>query len=130
MNQEKNKSLLLYVVFLIVGLFVGWLVWGMSSQSVMVHRMPDGSLMKNDGSAMDMSSMMHDMMASLQGKTGNEFDQAFLSEMIIHHEGAVVMAEAVLTSSERPELIQLAKDIITAQTKEIEMMKMWQRAWK
>jgi uncharacterized protein (DUF305 family) len=89
--------------------------------------MPDGSMMSDDGG--DMGDMMHDMMSGLEGKTGDEFDKAFLSEMIVHHEGAVDMANAVLANSKRPELLKLAKDIISAQTKEINMMKAWQKAW-
>ncbi|MCU0660448.1 MAG: DUF305 domain-containing protein [Candidatus Pacebacteria bacterium] len=78
---------------------------------------------------MGMQHTMSSMMAELEGKTGDAFDAAFLSEMIVHHEGAVVMAEAVLRSSNRSELITLANDIIAAQTKEIEMMKEWQKSW-
>ena len=93
----------------------------------MMHKMPDGSMMENK--SMNMDSMMHDMMMNLDGKTGDAFDKAFLSEMIVHHQGAVVMAEAVLKVSKRPELVKLANEIISAQNKEIEMMKAWQSAW-
>lgn len=78
---------------------------------------------------MDMNSMMNGMMAGLNGKTGDEFDKAFLAEMVVHHQGAVVMAQAVLKNSKRPELIKLANDIISAQTGEITMMKGWQKDW-
>lgn len=89
--------------------------------------MPDGTMMHDESMSMD--AMMHDMMSELEGKKGDEFDQAFLSEMIVHHEGAVVMAQAVLQNSKRPELIKLANDIIKAQTSEIEMMKGWLTSW-
>jgi uncharacterized protein (DUF305 family) len=78
---------------------------------------------------MDMTSSMQSMTSGLSGKTGDEFDQAFLSEMIVHHQGAVDMAQQVLATSKRPELLQLAHDIIAAQTKEIGMMQGWQKAW-
>jgi uncharacterized protein (DUF305 family) len=39
------------------------------------------------------------------------------------------MAELVLKNSERPELRDLAEDIITTQTKEIEIMEGWMRNW-
>ncbi len=90
-----------------------------------MHTMHDGKMMKDD----DMSMMMHSMTMGLQGKTGNEFDQAFLKEMIVHHQGAVDMAKMVLTSSKNPELIKLANDIITAQNSEIKMMQDWQKIW-
>lgn len=93
--------------------------------SSMVHQMPDGKMMDNMG----MESSMSGMMMGLEGKTGEEFDKAFLSEMIVHHEGAVDMAQMVLTTSKRPELTKLAGEIITAQTKEIRMMKDWQKSW-
>ncbi len=83
-------------------------------------------------SAMDHSTMttaMHGMTTALEGKTGDEFDKQFLSEMIEHHEGAVVMARQVLATSKRPELIKLANDIISAQTTEISTMKSWQNDW-
>jgi uncharacterized protein (DUF305 family) len=39
------------------------------------------------------------------------------------------MANLVLQKSSRPELRQLANDIIAAQTKEINQMKTWQQQW-
>lgn len=93
------------------------------------HIMPDGTVMSNDHAASpSMSDMMHDMNASLRGKTGDELDKTFLAEMIVHHQGAVDMAEFIL-DSKHPELAKLGRDIITAQKKEIEMMKRWQTEW-
>ncbi len=123
-----KKNILIGLLLLGTGLLGGWLIWGMSSQKAIgMHQMPDGSMMSNNGS--NMQTMMHDMNAALSGKTGDEFDKTFLSEMIIHHEGAVEMAQAVLKNSKRAELIKLANDIISAQSIEINMMKNWQFAW-
>lgn len=94
------------------------------------HIMPDGTIMSNtpEQPTMSMADMMHDMNASLQGKSGDELDKTFLSEMIVHHQGAVDMAKLVL-DSKHPELAKLAQDIITAQEKEISLMKQWQQEW-
>lgn len=92
-----------------------------------MHRMSDGTMMNNIG--MDMNSMMEGMLSNISDKTGEEFDKAFLSEMIIHHQGAVAMAKVVLEKSNRPELKQLANDIISAQEREINMMQNWQKVW-
>ncbi len=132
-NIEINKSVLYGVIGLLIGIIVATCFsWnhrgGKMHGNKMMHRMPDGTMMENDDH--DMSSMMEDMNKALEGKTGDAFDQAFLSEMITHHEGAVAMAQKVLEVSKKPELIKLANDIITAQNKEIEMMKAWQTAWK
>ncbi len=129
--QNQNNVALFSIIFLVVGVFLGWLIWGSSPNRSMMsgmHKMPNGSMMNNN-SMSDMDHMMQGMMGSLQGKTGDEFDKVFLSEMIVHHQGAVEMAKAVLTSSKRPELIKLANDIISAQNKEIDMMKGWQIEW-
>ena len=92
-----------------------------------MHRMSDGTMMRNIG--MDMDSMMQGMMSSISDKEGKDFDKAFLSEMIIHHQGAVAMAELVLEKSSNEDLRKLANDIISAQNQEIEMMQNWQKAW-
>ncbi len=131
----ENKNVLYGVIGLLAGLLIMGAFtsfgsnrnWNDRNQHGMSHQMPDGSMMSNTG--MDMDSMMKGMSASLEGKSGDAFDKAFLSEMIMHHEGAVVMAKQVLATSKRPELIKLANEIISAQTKEIEMMKSWQSAW-
>ena len=100
-----------------------------------MHRMPNGQMMMNENGGMmmktggDMSSMMMDMNKGLEGKTGDAFDQTFLNEMIVHHQGAVEMAKLVLKTSKRPELIKLANDIIAAQNGEIKMMQDWNKTW-
>ena len=75
-----------------------------------------------------MGEMMQHMNDGLMNKTGDEFDKAFLFQMIEHHNGAVVMAKKVLEISKRKELLKMAQDIISAQTKEIEMMESWQKS--
>ena len=90
-----------------------------------MHKMNDGKMMMSHS----MSGMMEDMNASLRGKTGVEFDKAFVDEMIVHHEGAVEMAKLVLTSTTRPELLKMAQEIIDVQTKEINQMKAWKVEW-
>lgn len=63
------------------------------------------------------------------GPKDPEFDLRFLDGMILHHQGAVTMAEAVLQNSSRSELKQLAEAIITAQKAEIAQMQQWRADW-
>lgn len=63
------------------------------------------------------------------GKADQEFDLRFLDAMIPHHEGAVQMAKALQQKSQRPEMVKLAKNIITSQQSEINKMKQWRKAW-
>ena len=120
----ESKTVIISSLFVLVGLGIGYLAFGLPKD---MHQMPDGSMMHDDH--MSIQEMMHDMNAALIGKTGDEFDKAFLDEMIVHHEGAVDMAELVKTTSKRPELLKLADDIIAAQTNEIQMMKGWRELW-
>jgi uncharacterized protein (DUF305 family) len=55
-------------------------------------------------------------------ETADPFDRAFIDEMVPHHEGAVKMAQAVLTKTQDAELKKLAQAIIDAQTREITQM--------
>ncbi|MSR71678.1 MAG: DUF305 domain-containing protein [Candidatus Taylorbacteria bacterium] len=53
----------------------------------------------------------------------NHIDRHFIEQMIPHHEMAVMMAQMLQGSTDRPEMKQLVDNIITSQTKEIEMMR-------
>jgi uncharacterized protein (DUF305 family) len=72
---------------------------------------------------------MEDMSAALHGKTGDNYDKAFIEGMIVHHEGAIDMARQSATNAKHEEIKQLSRDIIAAQEKEIDLMKQWQAAW-
>ena len=75
---------------------------------------------------MSMVDMMMDMLAGMKGRAGTELEKVFLQEMITHHQGAVNMARELLKDKTvRPELVKFANDIITNQSKEIEMQKEW-----
>jgi uncharacterized protein (DUF305 family) len=69
------------------------------------------------------------MMNQDLGEANAEFDLRFINAMIPHHEGAVTMAQDALTKSKRPEIKQLAQEIINSQQKEIDRMKQWKQAW-
>ena len=76
-----------------------------------------------------MDSFIDKMAASLNGKSGDNFDKEFLLQMSIHHEGAVAMAKKALESSARPEVKELAQSIIDSQSKETETMRSWLSDW-
>jgi len=63
------------------------------------------------------------------GKADDDFDLRFINAMIPHHEGALAMAEQVLEKSDRPELRQVAQDILATQQGEIDQMEQWRQAW-
>lgn len=84
---------------------------------------PDGDMGDMDMGGMGTAGMMSEAeMKSLAESRGAEFDQMWLQMMIAHHEGAIAMAQQVLTSSNNAEVIALANDVVQAQQVEIESM--------
>ncbi len=69
-------------------------------------------------------------MQSLSEKTGDDFDKAFIVAMAAHHNKAIEMAKLAKEKGFRKEILNLAEKIISAQTKEIEQIKIWQSEWK
>lgn len=78
---------------------------------------------------------MHEMAMGMEGMSalrelnGKEFDIAFMSQMITHHQGAIDMAEQTLKVAQHPETKQEAQKVIEAQTKEIAQMEGWLKEW-
>ena len=69
------------------------------------------------------SGMMSDVdMASLKAAEGAGFNRMWLEMMIDHHQGAVTMAQDVLSSTEDAEVRSLAQSIVDGQKKEIAAM--------
>lgn len=76
----------------------------------------------------DRSTMNHDMEMDL-GTADANYDLRFVDAMAMHHQSAIVMAREAQEKSKRPEIKQLASNIIKAQKQEIAQMKQWRQAW-
>ncbi|MGL5064903.1 MAG: DUF305 domain-containing protein [Microcoleus sp.] len=76
----------------------------------------------------NMSGMNHSMSMDL-GPADADYDLRFIDGMVVHHQGAVNMAKEALAKSQRPEMKQLANNIIAAQNREIDRMKEWRKTW-
>ena len=123
------------MVYGIIGLAIGAIIAGTtatlavnnnntSMMKIMgMHTSSTSDMMDND----DMS--MSEMTGNLQGKTGGDFDKAFISGMIAHHQGAIDMAKLAQKNAKHDEVKKMADDIISAQSKEIDMMQTWQTEW-
>jgi uncharacterized protein (DUF305 family) len=81
------------------------------------------------GGGAAMADDMIGMQDSLEGKEGKEFDVIFLKQMIIHHTQAIDMSKPAATNAKRDEIKTFAHNVITAQEKEIQLMKQWQQEW-
>ena len=93
--------------------------------------MPGMSATTAPGAAPTTDSMggMAGMDHGVVSAEGQPYDAAFIDSMIVHHEGAIVMANQALEQAERPEIRELATAIIDAQEAEIAQMKEWRTAW-
>ena len=76
-----------------------------------------------DMDGMDHGGMMSDTdMQALEDATGAEASRLFLEQMIVHHEGAIEMAQDEVDNGQNPDVITLAENIIASQTTEIATM--------
>lgn len=62
--------------------------------------------------------------------SAKDFDKAFITEMIPHHEMAVMMAQMLLPTTSRTEMKTLGQQIIDGQSSEIDDMQTWLTTWK
>jgi uncharacterized protein (DUF305 family) len=88
---------------------------------------PDPNAMMDDNmdhsGGMMMSGMMSAAdMARLENATGSGFDRMFLEMMVLHHEGAIEMAEQQLTEGKYQPTKELSQAVITGQQAEIKAM--------
>ncbi len=63
------------------------------------------------------------MMRDLSSVNGASLDKIFLEDMVMHHMGAVMMAQSVQPYIEHTEITDLTKAIVETQTEEILLMK-------
>ena len=80
--------------------------WG-STMSGMDHR--DGMMSAGD-------------LAALEAATGAEASRLFLEQMIVHHDGAVLMAQSIIDSTQHPEIAAFATYVDAEATAEINTM--------
>jgi uncharacterized protein (DUF305 family) len=62
-------------------------------------------------------------------KAAQPFDREFINQMVPHHQMALMMAQMVLSGSDRPEIQDLARSILKTQSAEIQQMRDWYRSW-
>lgn len=99
----------------LIGFFIGGLI-----VSVAATQLPN----KSSGE-MSMSQMTKE----LENKSGDDYDKAFIAYMIEHHQAAVDMAKLSADRAKHDEVRQLSNDILSTQSKEIDLMQTWQTNW-
>ena len=75
------------------------------------------------GSGHSMDGMMGEGdMKQLESAQGTAAARLFLTQMVTHHQGAIMMAQTEMSQGQNADAIQLSKDIVTAQEAEIKEM--------
>lgn len=91
---------------------------------------PKGSSTMMGGGMMSGSGMHMGGSEDMDALAGaSDFDREFIEQMIPHHQLAIMMARMLQSGTSRPEMQQLAKNIIESQSKEIEKMQGWYGDW-
>ncbi len=113
---------------------------GITSAAVQFGSMMSGGAMDGrDGGMGSMMSMMDDEndMGSMMNGGGmmgsfdedRPFDLQFVDQMTMHHEGAIMSSEHMISDSKRPELRELAENIEENQSEQIDRMQEWRDEW-
>ncbi len=98
-----------------------------SSFGMMGGRSPG---MMGRGSPGMMGGMMRGTAGDLEVlEAADEFDRLFIESMIPHHQMGIMMSRMVGSTTDRPEMRELAESIIEAQSEEIDDMTEWYEEW-
>lgn len=117
------------ILYGVIGLLAGSLMTIVVATTAVNNNMNSMMRIMGMGSHVDQDMGMNEMSEQLRGKLGDEFDKAFIAQMIVHHQGAIDMANLAKQSAKHDEIKKMADDIISAQSREIEQMKQWQKDW-
>ncbi|GIH94512.1 DUF305 domain-containing protein [Planobispora siamensis] len=112
------------------GIFMGWLQqWGLDqaserpSMAWMAGHGHGGTAGTTAGTPGRMPGMAtEEELTRLRQATGKDQEVLFLQLMIRHHEGGVMMGEALLKLSDRDEVATMAQHIVDGQSGEIKLM--------
>jgi uncharacterized protein (DUF305 family) len=103
-----------------IGIMQGWLgVWGLP----ITGEEPAMTWMGHQMEGLMPGMATPDEIHRLSQLPPDRADVLFLRLMIVHHEAAIPMAQAILRRTDEPEVRQLARSIVTSQWAEIENMK-------
>lgn len=121
-NRNNNKILIASIAVLAI---TAAAVWYFAFFSV-VEQEPTTPSKTDSISTSDNESNGSNKFATLKG---DAFDEAYIADMLAHHEGALNMAEQAGPVVAHTEILTLTGNILQAQGMEMMQMKDWQKAW-
>lgn len=88
---------------------------------------------RNSAAVAPTATVGHDMaghdMTTMSMTSDSPYDALFIDSMIVHHQGAITMAQEALEKAQHTELKQFAQNVIMVQDGEITQMKVWRNNW-
>lgn len=119
--MQKNKYTIIVIATIVVIAIAGIAVYAFSRNDVDKNQ-PSNS----QSTAEDVTTEGTNKFASLMGEA---YDEAFIADMLAHHEGALNMSEIAGAATERKEILDLSQSIIQTQAQEIIKMQAFQAEW-
>lgn len=121
------KTLIALLIVLVAGFFIASY---MTNHNINPLAEVKGISNKIDAlNAMTPQQIANTLSGGISGKAGNDFDAAYLKGMIADQQGAIAMSKAAIVASNRPEIKQMAQEILNTQTKQLSQMQSWQTQW-
>ena len=121
MKFSKNKIFITIIVALVI---VAAAVWYFGVLSIKPEK--STTVQQTTSAKKQVAKEPESKFATLKG---DAFDEAFIADMLAHHEGAVNMSEQAQAVTAHEEIRTLAGQITETQSLEMMQMREWQKAW-
>lgn len=123
----KNNRIIIISVVVIIMASAGLAVYAINQNQVPtpVMEVADSSKIPTSTDTSNES----DTYRKYSALKGEEYDRAFLANMIVHHESAMNMAEMSGPVAKHVEIQDLSMNIASSQGKEVNDMMNWQKQW-
>lgn len=124
MKNPKLITALIAVVVLATFLAAGMYIYSLNNE-------PDVQDSRSNTSTSDTEAdnQFAELEAQYTAMKGEEYDKAFVTEMVAHHKGAVSMSHLAISKAKHQELKDMAQSIVDAQIEEIRTMEAWKKEW-
>ncbi len=119
----KNKIFITVIVVLAIAAAAVWYFVFFSVKPV-----PEGAL-KTSNTTVDEKKQKPASDNIYANLKGDAFDEAYIADMLAHHEGALNMSEQAIAATTHEEIRTLASNIIQSQSAELMKMRTWQKEW-
>ena len=124
--HASSRRFILAGSFCILGLPLVASAQMKSSDPMPMHKTPMKANTANSGKSMELMTPMENMQKKMAGMWMTGYtDLDFAMMMREHHQGALDMAQVELQRGKDPQMQKMAKDIVTAQKKEIAQFDAW-----